>query len=354
MTGYRGTFVVSWSQTQIDGLSGAPAAAIEVGAIWRWSGHAVRVDGPGDVLELDQNDSGAALRAHAAKVVRRAVSGAIPAARTLELASLDVPALDRHFTVTDGKRAYAITLIDVAELARPLVMMVGVLPPTDTDLWVVQGLNEAPPVRQVASAPTGVICFTRGTYLRTPTGPRLVEDLCEGDEIETKDNGPQSIVWIGKRHMTGARLYAMPELRPVRIRSGALGYEEPEPDLIVSPRHRVLLKGKSADTLFNTTEVLVSAEDLINNRTISRDFGMKSVEYVHILLPSHQIVWANGVETESFHPASTSFETIMPEERKRLTKIVPGIEADPHGYGAFARRKLSRSEAALLAHEAPV
>ncbi len=348
MTGYSGTFVVSWSQTEIDGLTGAPVAAIEAGVSWRWSGHAVRVDGPEDGLIPLEGADASDLRARAALAVRRVLSVSLPAVRARELSALDTPLLDRTFTVTDGTRAYEVTLVEVAELARPLVMMMGSMPPKDTDLWVVQGLQGEVRVNQHTETPTGVICFTKGTYLNTPQGRRPVEDLAEGDEIDTKDSGPQSIVWIGKRRMTGARLYAMPELRPVRIRSGALGYDEPEPDLVVSPRHRVLLKGRMANALFNAPEVLVAAEDLINDRTVSRDYRWKSVEYVHLLLPRHHVVWANGVETESFHPAHTAFETIEPDQRERLSKIIPGIERDPTVYGPSARRELTRPEAIIL------
>ena len=59
--------------------------------------------------------------------------------------------------------------------------------------------------------------------VQTPQGPRLVEELREGDHVQTKDDGAQEIQWIGSRRMTGARLFAMPRLRPIRIRAGAEG-----------------------------------------------------------------------------------------------------------------------------------
>ena len=44
-TGFRGTFVISWSQTEVDGLEAAPVKNLSVGAAWSWRGDAVQVDG---------------------------------------------------------------------------------------------------------------------------------------------------------------------------------------------------------------------------------------------------------------------------------------------------------------------
>ena len=52
-TGFQGTFVISWTQTEVDGLQGPSLDVLRVGASWRWSGVAVRVDGPQDVLILN-------------------------------------------------------------------------------------------------------------------------------------------------------------------------------------------------------------------------------------------------------------------------------------------------------------
>ncbi|MEL6170237.1 MAG: Hint domain-containing protein [Pseudomonadota bacterium] len=346
-----GTYVISWSQTETDGLPAAPVSALEVGSVWRWDGVATRVDGPDDILLLGPTAQSTDIRTRAARTVRRAIAASVPSGRARDYGAMAEPDFDRSFTVTDGHVAYTLTLIDVPELARPLVLMEGRVPPSGREYWVVRALEMPRPVNRVTEMPVGVICFTAGTRLRTPEGDVPVEHLSEGDQIDTKDSGPQQIVWIGKRRMSGARLHAMPELRPIRIRAGALGDGVPPGDLLVSPRHRMLIEGPVADALFNTPEVLVAAEDLVNDRTVFRDHTVRSVEYVHLLLPRHHVVWANGLETESFHPASTAFETIEPAQRRRLSSIVPGIEADPFAYGAAARRELTRSEAALLAHD---
>jgi hypothetical protein len=197
-----------------------------------------------------------------------------------------------------------------------------------------------------------VICFTPGTRIQTGDGIRLIEDLREGDRVQTKDNGLQRLRWIGKRHMTGARLFAMPKLRPIRIAGGALGLEQPDHDLLVSPGHRMLISGPVAQSLFNTSEVLVAAKDLINGSTITVDMQAREVTYIHVLLDQHEVLFANGVQTESFHPASAALATLDPADRKRLLVDYPQLEYDPHTYGRFARRTLSSSEAAIMKHAA--
>ena len=76
-----------------------------------------------------------------------------------------------------------------------------------------------------------------------------MQDLREGDMVQTKDNGAQEIVLKCARRMTGARMFAMPHLRPIRIRMGALGVERPDEELLVSPSHRMLIQGDEAMAL---------------------------------------------------------------------------------------------------------
>jgi len=351
-TGFRGTFVISWSQTELDGQGAASPETLSVGITWSWRGEAVRVDGPPDLLRLDMATGEAAQRKRAAKMVRRLVGAALSNRRDLSGIEVDEPLMDAGFVVTDGLRSYTVTVIEAGPGAPPLLMFLDEIPPRDTEMWVVHHSLEG--LRGTATSPGagGVICFTPGTRIETPEGPRLVEELREGDRVQTRDGGAQEIQWIGSRRMTGARLFAMPRLRPIRLGAGALGIDRPDATLLVSPEHRVLVKGAVARALFNTPEVLVRARDLINDETISVDLGSREVTYIHLLLPSHQIIWANGLETESFHPASAALSTLTEADRTRLLAINPNLAQEPHLYGGHARRCLSGPEAAILRHEA--
>lgn len=352
VTGYRGTFVISWSQTELDGLTGAPVVALSVGSTWRWQGKPLRVDGPADVLQLSQANGDTDLHHRAARMVQKLVGRALEKEPGNGLAPGTTPRLHAGFDVTDGQNRYRVTLIEPGPHMTPLVMFAGAIPPAATDLWVIETDLQKGHLNRVTDQPTGVICFTPGTLIRTEDGAVPVENLREGDRIQTRDNGAREVLWIGTRHITGARLYAMPELRPVRLHPDALGEDRPDRDLVVSPRHRVLMRGAAAQALFNEDEVLVAAEDLVDGRLVHRDHLLKQVTYHHLLLDRHEIVWANGVETESFHPASASLETIEPGQRSRLFEMFPDLADDPSSYGDFSRRNLSRSEAAILRAQA--
>lgn len=349
-TGSLGTFVISWSQTEVDGLKAAPLDVLAVGTTWRWTGAAVRVDGPQGVLLLEGADGATDIRKRAARMVRRLVGAAVGgdvASDADQAESLP----EQGFIVTDGHQSFTVTLIPVPDTGARLLMLVGDLPPVDQDLWVVRTSIDRTHSGAGARTAGGVICFTPDTRLATPDGPRMIRDLRPGDWINTRDNGPQEVMWTGHRRMTGARLYAMPHLRPVRFKAGALGIGRPDEDLLVSPQHRMLLKGAAAQALFNTPEVLVAAEDLLNDQTVIVDHTLREVTYVHILLERHNVIWANGLESESFHPSNTALDTVDPAQLGTLLQLLPGVETNPHSYGDYARRNLSASEAAILRYE---
>ena len=349
-TGFRGTFVISWSQTELDGLWSAPLDTLRVGTAWTWTGEAVRVDGPSGVLPLGDATGEVDLRKRAAMSVRRLLRAVDAEPRPV--VADDAALFDTSFNVTDGRDTWTVTLIDTGKGRTPLLMFVGAIPPRQTDLWVVSHNIDLAARDQTADSPGGVICFTPGTQILTADGPRDVADLREGERIQTKDNGPQEILWIGSRRISGARLYAMPHLTPIRLHEGALDKGVPNTGLLVSPDHRMVLRGARAKALFNCDEVLVTARDLVNDRTVTFDRAVREVTYIHLLLPSHQVVFANAVETESFHPASAAMATMDPAEQVRLFDRLPDLRGDAQTYGSYARRVLSDGEAAILRHDA--
>ncbi|WP_306681115.1 Hint domain-containing protein [Pseudogemmobacter lacusdianii] len=319
-----------------------------VGAAWRWTGTAVRIDAPGDVLLLTGAEGETDMRQKAARMVRRLIGVAVrPEAAALAQDDLqDLP--DQCFSVTDGQRCYTVTLLPVPASGARLLMFHGAPPPQGRDLWILRVQIDRSGAAAAQHASGGVICFSPGTRILTPSGPQLIETLRPGDLILTKDNGPQELLWRGSRRMSGARLHAMPHLRPIRFRAGALGQGRPDGDLWVSPQHRMLVKGRAARSLFNSDEVLIAAKDLVDHHHVLIDHSLREVTYIHLMLEQHNILFANGLETESFHPSNAALETLAPPDREGLLQLLPALAQNPYAYGDHARRTLTGSEAAIL------
>jgi hypothetical protein len=183
-------------------------------------------------------------------------------------------------------------------------------------------------------------CFVRGSQILTPTGYRLVEHLQAGDLVETIDHGVKPLVWVGGKEVDGTGVFA-----PIRFAPGALGNKDA---LLVSPQHRMLLSGWRAELLFGEDEVLVPAKALVNGETIHVQ-PMPRVSYHHILFDRHQVVLANGILTESFHPGKHMLEADM-GLRDELLALFPELADVGKGAGwDTARCVLKTSEARLLA-----
>ncbi|KAB7616044.1 Hint domain-containing protein [Amylibacter sp. SFDW26] len=193
-----------------------------------------------------------------------------------------------------------------------------------------------------------ITCFTPGTTITTPTGPVAVENLKTGDLVITADNGLQAIRWVGRKYISGARMEAHPHLRPVRIRAHSFGRNKPERDLVVSPQHRIFIKSKQAQVMFGSHEVLIPAKGLLNDHTITLDHNAKATEYIHILFDNHELIEANGIWSESFHPNKASVDGLDDDARNELFEIFPELNNDIGTYGPSARQSLSVTEAATL------
>lgn len=191
-----------------------------------------------------------------------------------------------------------------------------------------------------------VSCFTPGTLIATPTGPRAIDTLKAGDLVLTRDSGAQTLRWIGQRHLTTADLRADPTLQPVMIRAGALGGGLPERDMAVSRQHRMLLNGPRAELLFGADEVLVRAHHLTCLPGVTHA-QCSEVTYLHMLFDRHEVVLANGAWSESFQPGERSLNGLDAAEREELFKLFPTLKTTAQPFQS-ARVTLKAFEVKVL------
>ncbi|KMW60634.1 iron-regulated protein frpC [Candidatus Rhodobacter oscarellae] len=183
-------------------------------------------------------------------------------------------------------------------------------------------------------------CFVAGTMILTPEGERPVEALQAGDLVMTQDNGPQVLRWVGGRND-----YAQYDHAPIRIAAHTFGLHR---TLLVSPQHRILIRDPLSELMFGDGEVLVAAKHLVNGRTVTRQFGGQ-VHYVHLLFDEHQVVFSEGLPSESFLPGPQTTGSFEADLQAEIAELFPALDPKTGaGYGPAARRTLKEYEAKVL------
>ncbi|WP_170765438.1 Hint domain-containing protein [Ruegeria lacuscaerulensis] len=185
----------------------------------------------------------------------------------------------------------------------------------------------------------GPPCFTPGTLIDTPDGPRRVEELKPGDLITTADHGAQPLLWVGRTVVE-----AQGKLAPIRFEAGVLGLDHP---LTVSPQHRMLVEDWRALYLFGHSEVLIAAHCLVNGDTVTRVEGGE-VEYIHLLFSRHEIVIANGAKSESYYPGHAISQADQ-DTQEEVLRLFPELRARNPELPETARPVVRPREARALA-----
>lgn len=247
-----------------------------------------------------------------------------------------------HLTVTGGESGE--TAGDTLNITGPAkITMTGA--ESGKVEWVDGSTLTFSEIEKVNYAP----CFTPGTLIKTKKGEVDVADILPGERVLTRDNGYKSVLWAGAKKIGPADLEATPELRPVRIATGALGRGMPERDMLVSPQHRLMMAGAAIELLFGEDEVLVAASHLVGRPGISRVSPAAGVTYVHFMFDAHELVMSDGAWTESFQPGDLSLTGLDEGPRAELLALFPELSNAP-GRGAYpaARAALKAEQARLL------
>jgi hypothetical protein len=149
-----------------------------------------------------------------------------------------------------------------------------------------------PPPHSGRGGGSGANCFLKGTKIRSAEGERKIEELAVGDLLPTMFGGLRPIQWIGRypfKKSDPSKPWVKDAL-PIRIARSALAPNVPHADLYVTSAHGLLIEG-----------LLAPAGMLINGATITRcePVGSEKLEYYHIKLESHDIVYAEGASAET-------------------------------------------------------
>ena len=120
MTGSIGAHIVSWAQTRIDARRPGPVADLRPGVKWEWRGRPIPVPSNSD------DD----------RAISRAILGILPATRFRDGLDGELPLLDRRVTLIHRTAVFEATLVEITDLARPMILFRHALPPQGEPLRV--------------------------------------------------------------------------------------------------------------------------------------------------------------------------------------------------------------------------
>jgi hypothetical protein len=172
----------------------------------------------------------------------------------------------------------------------------------------------------------GCCSLLKGTKVSTPAGERPIEVLQIGEEVLTL-TGPKAIKWIGYDKYTkdDSRPW-LADVMPIRIVRSAIADQAPHRDLYLSPAHRIFIN-----------DVLIPVKYLVNGTTIApaAPEGMAAIEYYHVELHSHEVVFAEGAPVESFREDDSEreffanfveYERLYGRDQARMTPFAPTLD----------------------------
>ena len=204
-----------------------------------------------------------------------------------------------EITLTDGTNTYYMTEVYIASSNSYYYIFHD--PPPELGVgYTVTNVSNPNSTNYSELSTLGVACFTAGTLIVTPQGDRAIETLRSGDVISTLDQGLQPILWIGQRRVTWREMKAHKGLRPFLVRAHSLCPGCPTSDTMFSRQHRILLTDRFlSHPGIGRKGAFAPVHTLSAVAGIEEQCPTAGITYFHILTKDHNVIWSNGIATET-------------------------------------------------------
>jgi len=183
----------------------------------------------------------------------------------------------------------------------------------------------------------------RGTLVATGTGTVAVEDPTPGTLVQTADNGLQPVLWIGAMSIVPGAPQNINGL--MRVTADSFGLGRPMPDLMLAAGARLLRRPTQARP--DQFAGLVPITELCDGDSIIEITPPAPVTVFHLVFERHQILCANGLELESYHPGLHAEMSISQEMMSIFLALFPHVrQLDDFGPLAYPRLEIDHAMSA--------
>lgn len=193
--------------------------------------------------------------------------------------------------------------------------------------------------------------LARGTLITTTAGPVAVEDLMPGDLLQTREDGPQQLLWIGMMTLFPASMPGQGDCPgPIRIPADSFGPGRPANDVVLGPYARLLHRAGASGTSCDGASVYAPLAEMIDGHSAIRLSPATPVQVYHLGLRRHATICAAGLHLESFHPGR-ALQTLGEDMLGLYLDLFPHVP-QASGFGPLAHPqqphpdRASRSDAA--------
>lgn len=182
----------------------------------------------------------------------------------------------------------------------------------------------------------GVSCFHGAAQIITQCGSKQAKNLTTQDKVLTRDNGFQSVLWVGVIEANDAKPMTV-ELAPDAVMAG-----KPDQAVRVSGRQCVLLSCPEVQSQFGSAEVLARAGDLLHLDGISQ--VECDAPFVAVLTEQHELLNVSGLWMDSLLPDSEAQRHISKNDKRTIADLLPELGALPINRSYPSARTLLREE----------
>jgi hypothetical protein len=167
--------------------------------------------------------------------------------------------------------------------------------------------------------------LARGTLITTTAGPVAVEDLMPGDFLQTIEDGPQQLIWIGMMTLFPASVPGQSDCPgPIRVPADSFGPGRPANDVVLGPYARLLQRTGHQTASGDHAWAYLPVADLIDGNSAIRLSPATPVQVYHLGLRRHATISAAGMEIESFHPGP-AIQTLRDDMLSLYLDLFPHI-----------------------------